>query len=174
MQKTHHAAVDGATMFEIISAVHDRTPDSDPPPPIDDWRPERTPSSWQLLSRAGVNSVVRPFHSLQTLARSQALSIRRELGVSRASPAPRTRFSGAVSGHLVVDARRFALDDLKRIKASVDGATINDAAITIVGGALRKYLSGKGELPEESLRVMAPISLRSPAKSRPVATRCRR
>ena len=41
------------------------------------------------------------------------------------------------------------------------GATVNDAVLTVVGGALRQYLLDQGELPTESLRVMVPISVRS-------------
>ena len=33
--------------------------------------------------------------------------------------------------------------------------------LTIVGGALRRYLSAKGELPDTSMVAMAPISVRS-------------
>ena len=40
------------------------------------------------------------------------------------------------------------------------GSTVNDAALTVVGGALRRYLQAKGELPEESLVAMVPISTR--------------
>jgi WS/DGAT/MGAT family acyltransferase len=76
-------------------------------------------------------------------------------------PAPRTRFSGPVTGHRVVEARRYPLDEIRRIKGAVPGATVNDAVIAIVGGALRRYLSDKGELPTDSLRVMAPISTRT-------------
>src|SRR5207249_2707927 len=79
--------------------------------------------------------------------------------------APRTRFSGKVTTHRVVEARRFELDTAKQIKKAVDGATINDVAITVVGGALRRYLDEKGELPSESLRVMAPISTRTPEQA---------
>jgi WS/DGAT/MGAT family acyltransferase len=77
------------------------------------------------------------------------------------SPAPRTRFSGVVTTHRVVEARRFELATAKEIKAAVPGATINDVAITVVGGALRAYLREHGELPDQALRVMAPISTRT-------------
>jgi WS/DGAT/MGAT family acyltransferase len=82
-------------------------------------------------------------------------------GDTATGPAPRTRFSGLTSGHKVVEARQFDLATAKRIKNSVPGATINDVAITVVGGALRKYLEEKGELPTEPLQVMAPISTRT-------------
>ena len=41
MKKTHHAAVDGVTLLEIISAIHDRTPDAPPPKP----KPTGSPSA---------------------------------------------------------------------------------------------------------------------------------
>ena len=44
------------------------------------------------------------------------------------------------------------------------GATINDVVLTIVGGGLRAYLMSKGELPEDPLIAMAPISVRSEAE----------
>ena len=77
------------------------------------------------------------------------------------TPAPRTRFSGTVTTHRVVEARRFDLATAKAIKNAVPGATINDVAITVVGGALREYLMEHDELPEQALRVMAPISTRT-------------
>ena len=50
---------------------------------------------------------------------------------------------------------------MKEIKRSVTDATINDVVLTVVGGALRKYLEAKLELPDTSLIAMAPISVRS-------------
>lgn len=168
IQKTHHAAVDGATMFEIISALHDKSPKAEPPPPQDAWQPEREPAAWELLARAAVNNAVRPLRLAQLMARTSPISrdqlLRRELRLPRMAPAPRTRFSGRVSGHRVIDARRFDLAELKRIKSAMPGATLNDAVLTIVGGALRTYLGDKGELPDETLRAMAPISIRTPGE----------
>jgi len=43
----------------------------------------------------------------------------------------------------------------------VQGATVNDVAIAICGGALRRYLEAKRELPAEPLVAMAPVSVRS-------------
>ena len=40
------------------------------------------------------------------------------------------------------------------------GATVNDVILTVVGGGLRGYLEGKGELPDDSLTAMAPICVR--------------
>jgi WS/DGAT/MGAT family acyltransferase len=65
-----------------------------------------------------------------------------------------------VSPHRVFEARFHDLADFKRIKASVPGSTINDVALAYVGGALREYLNGHGELPDASLVAACPISLR--------------
>ena len=73
---------------------------------------------------------------------------------------PRTRFNGNVSPHRVFDGRSFSLDEIRAIKSRVEGATVNDVIVSVCGGALRRYLESKGELPEESLVAMAPVSIR--------------
>jgi WS/DGAT/MGAT family acyltransferase len=76
------------------------------------------------------------------------------------SLAPKTRFNETVSPHRVFEARFHDLADFKKIKACVPGSTINDVALAYVGGAMREYLDGHGELPEESLVAACPISMR--------------
>ena len=75
--------------------------------------------------------------------------------------APATRFNGSATPHRVFEARFHDLADFKRIKACVPKATINDVTLAYVGGALRHYLEGHGELPEESLVAACPASIRS-------------
>jgi WS/DGAT/MGAT family acyltransferase len=120
-----------------------------------------------LLGRAAINNGTRPMHFGRVLARTiPGMSRvtnqvrRRQLQMPSAS-APRTRFNGPVSPHRVVDARRFELAEIRRIKNAVDGATVNDVVLAIVGGGLRAYLQRTGELPEQPLLAMAPISVRS-------------
>ena len=166
MQKTHHAAVDGMTLFEIISAIHDRSPDAEPPPATEEWYPDQVPQPWELLARAAARNALTPMRMARLMMRSmpgnQERFLRQRLDVPPMSPAPRTPFSIAVSGHRVIDGCRFDLADLKRVKSAVAGATVNDAVLAIIGGALRRYLLDQGSLPAEPLRAMAPVSLRSP------------
>ncbi len=169
MTKIHHAAVDGVSLLEITSAIHDQAPDAPAPEPSTEWRPEPVPSPFDLLSRAAINTAGRPMRLSRQMAagvpgaatRMREQRARQNFELPSISPAPRTRFSGTVTTHRVIEARQFELDAAKRIKTAVPGATINDVAITVVGGALRHYLEEKGELPTESLRVMAPISTRT-------------
>ena len=84
--------------------------------------------------------------------------------------APATRFNGSASPHRVFEARFHDLADFKRIKATVPGATINDVALAYVGGALRRYLEGHDELPDETLVAACPASIRDSSEKGAAAT----
>ena len=60
----------------------------------------------------------------------------------------------------MVEGRSFDLGTIREIKNRLEGATVNDVVLSICGGALRRYLQAKDELPEEPLVAMAPISVR--------------
>src|SRR4051794_4323134 len=172
LQKTHHAAVDGVSGMEIMSALNDLEPDAERPADTGDWQPEPDPDPWSLLARAGVNNLARPMHfarvlgrTVPTLGRAQRRMQRNELKPPVVG-VPRTRFNGKVSPHRVVDACFLPMAEMRAIKATEPGATINDAVLTVVGGALRRYLSAKKELPDSSLVAMAPISVRSEDQKR--------
>jgi WS/DGAT/MGAT family acyltransferase len=51
------------------------------------------------------------------------------------------------------------LEDVHRLRATA-GATVNDLALALVGGALRRWLAARGELPHRSLVAMVPVSVR--------------
>ena len=73
---------------------------------------------------------------------------------------PSTRFNGRLSAHRVVGATKFDFEAIRQIKNAVEGATVNDVVLTIVSGALRKYLQAKDELPEASLVTGCPVNVR--------------
>nr|MDJ0787896.1 WS/DGAT domain-containing protein [Myxococcota bacterium] len=64
--------------------------------------------------------------------------------------------------------RRFSfgslsLDDVKEVKTGL-GVTVNDVVLGICAGALRKFLSERGELPSDPLIAMVPVSVRTEAQ----------
>ncbi len=169
--KYHHAAIDGATGVEIVAGLHSTTPQYDPDPKPKPWQAERPPSWIGLMARAAVNNVRAPLQLGKAVAAtlpgiSQSL-LRGELpDINLASDVPNTRFNGKVSPHRVFEGVTLKLRQLSDIRKAVPGATVNDVVLTICGGALRKYLESKGELPAESLVAMAPINTRAPAEEK--------
>jgi WS/DGAT/MGAT family acyltransferase len=159
-------AVDGTSGMEMSVAIHDLTPDYKQVQESPDRKTESAPGLLKLVWNSAVNTVKKPVHFLEVAKNTVPGFAKAAAGLSkgnlkRVKNVPRTRFNGNVSPYRIFEAATFPLDDVKKIKNSTEGATVNDAAITILGGALRKYLEAKSELPEESLAALAPINVRS-------------
>ncbi|MCC5885130.1 MAG: wax ester/triacylglycerol synthase family O-acyltransferase [Gammaproteobacteria bacterium] len=170
VSKIHHAAIDGVSGAEITGAIHDLEPNASVAPPEQPWSADRDPLAAELMIRAWANNLRQPFHFARVMANTVPAIGRVAAGWRNESfkipaPVPRTRFNRTISPHRVVDGRSFPLAKIRRIKSAVDGATVNDAVLSIVGGALRRYLMSKNELPVESLVAMAPISVRAKDQS---------
>ena len=72
---------------------------------------------------------------------------------------PRTHFNTTVSGARRFVAQSWPFDRVRAVAKAFDG-TLNDAVLAMCAGALRRHLLAEGDLPEQSLKAMAPISLR--------------
>ena len=164
--KIHHAAIDGVSGAEMAAAIHDLSPDAEVDEPLDEWAPERLPTGIELLTRSLVRSAKTPVKFSKLIYRSAPPLSRVIAGLATGRlklpvRVPRTRFNGKLSSHRVFDGRKFDLHEFKEIKNSQPGTTVNDVVVAVCGGALRKYLEAKSELPNESLVAMAPMSIRS-------------
>ncbi|NCF61963.1 MAG: wax ester/triacylglycerol synthase family O-acyltransferase [Gammaproteobacteria bacterium] len=166
--RVHHAAIDGASAMHFFSAVSDKDAKGTPAIKIAKKAksPGGAPSTVTVLNRAVVSNIQSPVKMASTLLRfSPAIydSIKKTLrsDAGKSTRVPKTRFNQAVSPHKMFDATRFSLDEMKQIKASVEGATINDVVIAICSGALRRYLDFHGELPADPLVAIAPVNARS-------------
>lgn len=167
MTKIHHAAIDGVSGNEMISAIHDLAPEGSVAAPETPWVAESAPTLMELALRSAVNNVRQPFRFARILSEAAPPAIRtyleqREKTDTPKSEIPRTRFNGRVSPHRVVEAITLSLADVKQIRKRVDGATVNDVILSVVGGALRRYLDHHDELPNGALSAFAPISTRTP------------
>ncbi|PLW68348.1 WS/DGAT/MGAT family O-acyltransferase [Pseudohalioglobus lutimaris] len=171
MLKIHHAAIDGVSGAEIISAIHSPEPDTPLPTPDDDWQGEAPPPLREVWTNAYINNLKRPVRLITTVSelipnvrKANRLSEERgseEHEVSR----QKTRFNARVSSHRVTDTLVMELPRIKKIRQCVPGTTINDVIVTVVSGAMRKYLDARGELPEHSLSCAAPINVRQERNS---------
>ncbi|MEP4484584.1 MAG: wax ester/triacylglycerol synthase family O-acyltransferase [Halioglobus sp.] len=176
--KIHHAAIDGVGAMHITEGMCSRDPDE---------RIEYSPYSLEAYNTykearyGGIPRPVRQPKERELKAVAEALkqqydSTANILGAMR-------RFGGAFfgrSGNLAVPwhnvpktsintrvsgARRFVAQswDFARVKAvckALDG-TFNDIVLAMCSGALIRYLRSRDELPRDSLKAMAPVSLRS-------------
>jgi diacylglycerol O-acyltransferase / wax synthase len=165
--KVHHAAIDGMSGVEMSAAVHDLSPDKSNRFPDTDWKADDKPGIADLLISGYFNALRQPQKYLETVARSVPGMARLaseltkgELSIAGASVPPKTRFNAKVSSHRVFDGVPFPLSDVRAIKEALPGATVNDAILAIIGGGLRHYLLATGDLPDQSMTAMAPISVR--------------
>lgn len=180
MSKTHHAAIDGVSGAELLTALLDVEPvavDPDAAADLDVWG-EARPGIASMLVRSAAGAAKQPWRMARAgvrFARSLPVlgnfaemalpsSVRRghDGGVmSRPNlAAPPTPFNTTVSPH-----RRFAfgslsLDEVKAVK-DAHGATVNDVVMTVCAGMLRRWLLDRDALPERPLQAMVPVSVRS-------------
>ena len=166
--KVHHAAIDGMSGVDLLEAMHTLTPDAPPPDTPDTWQPEKIPNAVELLGKSYVSALTNPVKQLEVVAKAapglanaiKGLAVK-DFKVSAKMVAPRCRFNRVISPNRVVEGRSLPLADIKAIRALSPGCKVNDVFLAIVGGAMRKYLLSKDDLPGRTLTAMAPISVRT-------------
>jgi diacylglycerol O-acyltransferase / wax synthase len=161
--KMHHATVDGVSGANLVSNLCSLEPDA-PPVPEQPLQHDRVPSDLELAARGALTVATRPLGFAKLLLPSAGIVTtwvgRARKGKAMPAPftAPRTSFNGTVTGHRSAAFVDFDLDEVKKVKAAV-GATVNDVVLGLVGGALRRYLEERDELPSSSLVAMVPVSV---------------
>ena len=164
--KMHHSTIDGVTGVALQAAVHDFEPlqpdASDYEPGIRDFSGS-TPTMASLLAKGVVNNMNKSARLLLGVASAIPRLVKAGMASSGEDKAdvPVTVFNkGRVSANRVIDGRLFELKDIKAIAKSQPDAKVNDVALAVVSGALRKYLKSKDELPVETLIAACPLNVR--------------
>lgn len=163
LMKVHHAAVDGTALVAMLNGMLSKTIDSPPPKVKDTWQGEPDPEARELWQSAVRNNLRRPVKLVKSLREIVPRMRDAKEGESEDEEKAgglRTRFNGRVGAHRVMDALVIELEQIRKIRTSVEGTTLNDVIVSVVGGALRKYLLAKNELPDRSLITSVPISAR--------------
>jgi WS/DGAT/MGAT family acyltransferase len=167
LTKLHHAAIDVRRGTAIITLLHDTTAQPAPHEPAEPWFPESAPGSVELVTRGLLHAVtspkrlVRPLSSALARVAPAARSFAAEL-LQKSDGLPVTRFNSIVSPYRVFETRRFLLSEFREIRRLVPGAKINDVVLAVCAGALRRYLDGNDELPEQDLSTLTPVYVRDP------------
>jgi len=131
--RIHHAVADGTTSARLASLL--LWDDDAPPPP-----------AHQLAADHAADDRRRRSHLSAFLHREFS----RQHG--------RSPFDGAVGAAREMGLAATSLDGLRAAGHAVDGATVNDAVLSVVAGALRRWLEAHHG-PVANVRVRVPVSL---------------
>ena len=172
LNKIHHAMVDGLSGTDVMEMLLDESPDVE----IDEakaWKPQRPPSTVEVLSDALIDTVRNPLGRLKHLA--EDLGSPKDALVSAAAAIVGTLRIGETLAHTEDHLlgqpgphRRWAwadgdLAEVKRIKAEL-GGTVNDVILAAITNGYREFLLGRDPMLSEHafVRTMVPVSTRPP------------
>ncbi len=168
--KMHHCTVDGVSGANAISFMCSLEADAPPLETPPDGDPPRAPGDAELLARGVATNLYKPVALAKVVGptvKGVASTIgRAREGTAMPAPltAPRTSFNATITGHRSLAIGDMSLQKIKDVKNAVEGATVNDVVIAVSGGALRRYLADRDELPESSLIASVPVSVRGSSK----------
>jgi len=177
ISKTHHALVDGVSGVDIATVLFDLSPVPAEQEVEDHWAPAPEPSDVELIAE-GVAGLVRTPLSLagralgalqrpgETLDRvREAAEGLGEVVWAGMNPAPDVPLNVPIGPHRRVRWVQSRLADFKAIKNAL-GGTVNDAVLTVVAGALGRWLRTRGVRTEGvELRALVPVSIRTADES---------
>jgi WS/DGAT/MGAT family acyltransferase len=173
INKTHHALVDGVAGVDIASVLFDLKPVPEQGDPEPTWVPTPAPSSARLaaqgfreltetpfkLTRRALRAATHPFTTARKAA--EAVEALGEVAWNFTDPAPDVPLNVEIGSHRRFCWTRGSLEDYKRIKNAL-GGTVNDVVLTVVSGAMRNWLRGRGIRVEGlELRALVPVSIRA-------------
>jgi diacylglycerol O-acyltransferase len=174
ISKTHHALVDGISGVDLAGVLFDLSPvPREVPPPEEEWTAHPEPSQAELIAE-GVKGVIRTPVDLAGQALGALQRPERTVGRAREAveglgevvwaglnPAPDTPLNVPIGPHRRIMWTSSDLDDFKLIKNRF-GGTVNDVVLTVVSGALRRFLRSRGVRTEGlELRALVPVSIRA-------------
>jgi WS/DGAT/MGAT family acyltransferase len=174
ISKTHHALVDGVSGVDLASVLLDLDPAGmEPAEGLEPWQPKPEPSGAELVF-AGVRGMAGAAAGLATRAVAAATRPATSFGVLRdaaegvgeivwagLNPAPETPLNVEIGPHRRFAVVRHQLDDYKTVKNAF-GGTVNDVVLTVVSGALARWLRSRGVRTEGlEMRALVPVSVRT-------------
>ena len=170
--KLHHSVMDGVAGFRLITDALSTDPTRRSMPPI--YAAQHDEPTARATSAGG--RLPNPFTMLRSLlsaATSSATLVEKvvtgEVSSLVASittdttmaplGAPYTRFNGRLGHERTIAAGSWSTNRIRAVqdKAAVTG---NDVAVAVIAGVLRSWLLNHGELPEQSLAALCPITVR--------------
>jgi diacylglycerol O-acyltransferase / wax synthase len=174
LSKTHHAMVDGVSGVDISTVLFDVKPVPEPVSEEEpEWTPGPEPSTRALVAKGVAEAASAPLklagrlatavqHPETTARRAaEALEGLGQVAWGFADPAPDVPLNVPIGSHRRFTWIRAELETFKRIKDAL-GGTVNDVVLTVVSGALRRWLLARGVRTDGlQLRALVPVSIRA-------------
>ncbi|OBH82892.1 wax ester/triacylglycerol synthase family O-acyltransferase [Mycobacterium sp. E2989] len=161
--KVHHAVVDGVGGANLLAKLCSTAPDAPAPEPA---TRAGGASPLQIAASGLIGAGLRPWRLAKVvpttaLTLAQTILRARGGGQTMAAPfaGPSTAFNGPFSRRRNVAFANLDLDDVKTVKNRF-GVTVNDVVTALCAGALRQFLSDRGELPDRPMVASVPVSVR--------------
>lgn len=173
LAKVHHCMIDGVSGIELLMAALDVSPQPSPPQSEEtayDPGPMRGPQTRVIDALFHhVDQAVQTFADFQQSLLDPRGRLRRSSETFRdlqqlvpifIHSAPKTPFNAPLSGRRSITWSEMSFAEIRSMRSAL-GGTVNDIALTIVSGALQRYLELHGQ-PTDSLdlRVMTPVNIR--------------
>ncbi len=180
--KVHHCMVDGAAGVGVLRLLF-RPDEDDSIPPTADWSPRASPSQLALAVGEAIARAKAPVGALRDLrdalreprrtlewALDRAESVAEALRAGFHLPTT-TALDRAIGPHRRAEWRVFDLAEVKALRSEL-GGTVNDVVLTVVAGAMRRFLERRGEkLAGLDYRVVIPVDMRTPSDDPGIANR---
>lgn len=175
ISKTHHALIDGVSGVDLATVLCTLGPEMPEEPDLKPWSPKPTPGAVDLLGRslqgtardvigaatAALQAVSQPDQAARKV-RDAARGVG-SIAWASLAPAPSSPLNQLAGPHRRYSGVRTQIADLRLVKNTF-GGSINDVVVTIVTGALRKWLLSRGVRTEGlELRALVPVSVRADA-----------
>lgn len=170
VSRMHHVAIDGMAGTGMMALLFDFSPKAKKPKPPVPYKPKPLPDTLSILYNNTVSWLSAPLKVPQLLSDTVGAGIklgflnqaqRMDLPVAPFS-APPSPLNGIISARRKWNSALLSFERIKTLKNIMD-VTFNDVVLTICGGALRRYLNEKKQLPLKPLVAMVPVSTRSQA-----------
>lgn len=167
MLKMHHALADGVGVARLIELLNGTDPNDESFARLDafdDYEGEEEPTTREVWSKGFANSTRRKRMLMENVRKhASKLMPSKDKGKKDKKADPDyvpTFFNDPVSSRRSVGAYTMMLDEMKSIRQAVTGVTLNDVAVAVVSGAMRKYLIDRGQEPQSSFVSAVPVSVR--------------
>lgn len=173
VSKVHHCLVDGVSGIELLMIVLDVSPNPPPPPPATPYDPPAIPGSTSRIidaifdnlsmevdrAAAFQRSVVDAVATGESQARSVLKAVELALPYV-ASPMAKAPFNQTFGGGRKFAGSEFSFQEVRGIRAAC-GGTVNDVCLTVLCGALGRYLEMHGQSVEgRTMRILTPVNVR--------------